>query len=198
MDNRKALSPLLKSKAAKSIFASITSISAGFVTGCVIIMIVTAVDGKIGFKEGSDAIRLMLFGIFSRGRDASGALVFGLGSTNIGELLFKATPVIMTGLSVTFAFKTGLFNIGAAGQYLAGTAAVLITALSLPETIPSFIRWLCAFFCGMLSGALWGIIPGYMKARFKVNEVISCIMTNWIAANLVNNRVKPVILCPPQ
>jgi len=185
MYNRKSLSPLLKNEGLKSLAASLLSIFAGVAVGCAIILIVAAVDEKISLKAGFEAVRLILFGVFSKGRDAAGNLVFGFGSANIGDLLFRATPIIMTGLSVTFAFKTGLFNIGASGQYLTGTAATLIVALSLPEALPSFIRWLCAFFSGMLAGALWGVIPGFLKARFKINEVISCIMTNWIAANLV-------------
>ena len=84
------------------------------------------------------------------------------------------------------AFKTGLFNIGAPGQYLMGTAATLILALTIPtETVPAPLVWLIAFLGGMLAGALWGCIPGLVKAFLNINEVLACIMTNWIAANLV-------------
>ncbi len=185
MYNRRALSPLLKNEGMKSLSASLLSIFTGITVGCIIILLVAAFDEKITFSSGLEAVRLILFGIFSKGRDTAGNLIFGFGSNNIGDLLFRATPIIMTGLSVAFAFKTGLFNIGASGQYLTGTAATLIVALSLPEALPSFIRWLFAFLSGMTAGALWGTVPGFLKARFKINEVISCIMTNWIAANLV-------------
>lgn len=185
MFNRKALSPLLKNEGAKSLAASLLSILFGLITGCAIILIVCIADEKISLKAGLEAAGLILFGIFSNGRDAAGDLVFGLGGANIGDLLFRATPIIMTGLSVAFAFKTGLFNIGASGQYLMGTAATLIVALSLPQALPSFVRWLCAFLCAMAAGALWGSIPGFLKARFKINEVLSSIMTNWTAANAV-------------
>ena len=101
-------------------------------------------------------------------------------------MLFRATPLILTGLSVAVAFKTGLFNIGAAGQYLAGTCATLFIALSIPSSVvPAWLIWLIAFLGGMLAGALWGAIPGLLKALLNINEVIACIMTNWIAANLV-------------
>ncbi|MBQ6601216.1 MAG: ABC transporter permease [Clostridia bacterium] len=185
MINRKSLLNFFKNDGAKSLFASLISIFIGIAAGCVIIMIVASADDKISLKSGIEAVKLILFGTFSKGRDASGNLVFSLGSSNIGDLLFRATPVIMTGLSVAFAFKTGLFNIGTSGQFLTGTAATLLVALSLPELLPAFLRWLLAFLSGMAAGALWGIIPGLLKARFKINEVLSCIMTNWIAANLV-------------
>ena len=84
------------------------------------------------------------------------------------------------------AIKTGLFNIGAPGQYLMGAATTLILALVIPTTmIPPFIVWTIAFLGGILAGALWGAISGLFKALLNVNEVITCIMTNWIAANLV-------------
>lgn len=92
----------------------------------------------------------------------------------------------MTGLSVAVAFRTGLFNIGAPGQYLMGTTATLYIALTIPtETVPAWIVWILAFAGGMLAGAIWGCIPGILKAYLNINEVITCIMTNWIAANLV-------------
>ena len=95
-------------------------------------------------------------------------------------------PLIMTGLSVAVAFKTGLFNIGAPGQYLMGTLVSLSVALGIPsESVPVGIIWLLAFLGGMLAGALWGAIPGLLKALLNINEVLACIMTNWIAANLV-------------
>ena len=67
-----------------------------------------------------------------------------------------------------------------------GSAATLIVALSIPSTVvPTFIIWILAFFAGILFGALWGAIPGAFKALLNINEVITCIMTNWIAANIV-------------
>ena len=95
-------------------------------------------------------------------------------------------PLIMTGLSVAVAFKTGLFNIGAPGQYLMGTLATLYIALGIPSSaVPAGLIWVLAFLGGMLAGALWGAIPGLLKALLNINEVLACIMTNWIAANLV-------------
>ena len=104
----------------------------------------------------------------------------------MGDMLFRATPLIMTGLSVALAYKTGLFNIGAPGQYLMGTMAAIVVALSIDTAVvPSWIVWIIAFITAMTAGAIWGCIPGIFKAFLNVNEVITSIMTNWIAANLV-------------
>ena len=101
-------------------------------------------------------------------------------------MLFRATPIIMTGLSVAVAFKTGLFNIGAPGQYLMGTLVTLVLALGIPsESVPAGLIWIIAFVGGCLAGAIWGAIPGMLKAFLNINEVLACIMTNWLAANLV-------------
>jgi simple sugar transport system permease protein len=128
----------------------------------------------------------MIAGLFSTGRDVVGVLTFGFNPNSVGNMLFRATPVILTGLSVALAFKTGLFNIGTPGQYLMGTAATLFISLSIPTTaVPAWIVWMLAFLGGMLAGALWGAIPGMLKAFFNINEVLASIMTNWIAANLV-------------
>lgn len=185
MNKRNFPSPLLKNDGWKAALPSLISIAVGLITGCVIILAVSLFDSEISLKSGFEAVKLILFGTFIKGRDAAGSLVFSLTGSNAGDLLFRAMPVIMTGLSVAFAFKSGLFNIGASGQYLMGTAATLITALSLPETLPRALVWLCAFLAGMAAGALWGVIPGALKAYLNINEVLSCIMTNWIAANLV-------------
>ena len=105
---------------------------------------------------------------------------------NLGQVLYAATPIILTGLSVGFANKTGLFNIGAPGQYLISTMATLMIALSIPSSsVPTWIIWILAFLGGCLAGALWGALPGLAKACLNINEVLACIMTNWVAANLV-------------
>ena len=155
--------------------------------------IATTFDGYPLAKQGKvkKALDTSLFasvfgGLFSTGRDASGTLTWGFNPTNIGNMLFRAAPLIMTGLSVGMAYKTGLFNIGAPGQYLIGTLVSLSIALGLPsETMSTTLIWLLAFLGGTLAGAIWGAIPGLFKALLNINEVLACIMTNWIAANLV-------------
>lgn len=103
-----------------------------------------------------------------------------------GDMLFRAMPLIMTGLSVAVAYQTGLFNIGAPGQYLMGTAVTIIVALSLDSSVlPAWLIWVTAFLAAGTAGTLWGCIPGFFKAYLNVNEVLTSIMTNWIAANIV-------------
>jgi len=178
--------PLLQRNGAKSVLASLLSILTGMLAGALVILIVGLSNPNLGLKSAWDGIRLVVLGLFSTGRDAAGALTFGFNPASIGNMLFRATPVILTGLSVAVANKTGLFNIGAPGQYLAGTAATLFIALSIPSSVVApWIIWILAFLGGMVAGALWGAIPGMLKALLNVNEVLGCIMTNWIAANLV-------------
>ena len=182
--NKKKFS--LRSEGMTSVAASLISIIIGLLAGCVIILICGLTNPTLGLHNAWDGIRLVLGGIFSTGRDAVGNLTFGFNPVHMGNMLFRATPIILTGLSVAVSFKTGLFNIGAPGQYLAGTTATLFIALSIPSAVvPAWIIWCLAFIGGMLAGALWGCIPGLLKALLNINEVLACIMTNWIAANLV-------------
>ena len=179
---------LYKKPQTKSILSSLISIFAGILLGGIILYTMAIVSGNVSLKAAWDGFRLIFVGVFNTGRDLNGNLTFGFNGTNIGNVLFRATPIILTGLSVAFAFKTGLFNIGAPGQYLLGTAATYIVALSIPTTfVPAWAVWILAFLAGIFAGALWGIIPGLFKALFNVHEVITCIMTNWIAANLVTS-----------
>ena len=170
----------------KSVLASLISIVIGMAVGGLIVVLVGLFNPSMGLGAVWEGVRLVFGGLFSTGRSAAGQLTFGFNPTNMGTMLFRATPLILTGLSVSVAYKTGLFNIGAPGQYLMGTAATLILALSIPtETVPAVLVWVIAFVGGSLAGALWGCIPGLVKAFLNINEVLACIMTNWIAANLV-------------
>ena len=169
----------------QKLLASLLSILIGLTVGAVVIAIVGLTKQTIGIKGMWDGIRIIYAGILSTGREA-GKLTWGFNPQNLGNMLFRATPLILTGLSVAIANKTGLFNIGAAGQYLMGTMATLMIALSIPAgTLPGWIVWLLAFLGGMIAGGLWGAIPGALKALLNINEVLACIMTNWLAANVV-------------
>ena len=180
------LSKLWQKDGTKSVLASLISILIGMAVGGVIILVVGLNNPNLGLSGAWEGIRLVFGGLFSTGRNAAGQLTFGFNSTSVGNMLFRATPLILTGLSVAVAFKTGLFNIGAPGQYLMGTAATLMLALGIPtEVVPAPLVWLIAFLGGMLAGAAWGCLPGLVKAFLNINEVLACIMTNWIAANLV-------------
>ena len=171
----------------KTIIASLIAILVGMLAGIVVIIIVGLTNDSISPSNIWDGVRLVVFGVFSKGRDAAtGALQFGFNPTFFGNMLFRAMPLILTGLSVAVAYKTGLFNIGAPGQYLAGTCASLFLALSIPtSSVPAWLVWIIALLGGMIAGALWGCIPGLLKALLNINEVIACIMTNWLAASLV-------------
>lgn len=176
----------LERESAQSVVSALISILIGMLVGTLIVVFVGIQSNEISAQGLVDGIRLVFFGIFSTGRDSSGALSFGFNMVNFGNMLFRATPLILTGLSVAVAFKTGLFNIGAPGQYLMGTAASLSIALGIPtDTMPAGLIWVLAFLGGIAAGGLWGAIPGALKAGLNINEVITCIMTNWIAANLV-------------
>ena len=183
---KEKLSILWGKDGTKSVLASLISIVIGMAVGALIVVLVGLLNPSMGLGTMWEGVRLVFGGLFSTGRDAAGQLTFGFNPTNIGNMLFRATPLILTGLSVAVAYKTGLFNIGAPGQYLMGTAATLILALSIPtETVPAPLVWVIAFVGGSLAGVVWGCIPGLVKAFLNINEVLACIMTNWIAANLV-------------
>src|SRR5689334_3369965 len=97
------------------------------------------------------------------------------------DTLVKAIPLMLVGLACTVAFRMRLWNIGAEGQFFLGAwgaSAVVLTPLLPPET-SSWLMIPAMMLAGMAAGALWGFIPGYLKARFKVNEIISTLMLNY-------------------
>jgi ABC-type uncharacterized transport system permease subunit len=100
--------------------------------------------------------------------------------SRVGDTLATATPLILTGLSVGFAFKTGLFNIGTPGQMLFGGFCATIIGLTYNTSMPRLILLLLMIIIGALAGAIWAFIPGLLKAKFNVNEVVSAIMMNWV------------------
>ena len=99
--------------------------------------------------------------------------------SRIGDTLATATPLILTGLSVGFAFKTGLFNIGTPGQMLFGGFCATAVALNYSASMPRPILIIVMIIVAALAGAIWAFIPGVLKAKFNVNEVVSSIMMNW-------------------
>jgi ABC-type uncharacterized transport system permease subunit len=112
----------------------------------------------------------------------------------IGNTLATSTPLILTGLSVAFAFRTGLFNIGAAGQMLMG--GLCATAIGLKVNLPGPLLVFLMFLGAMVGGAIWGSIPGLIKAKFNVHEVVSSIMMNWISYWLVYYAVPAYLKGP--
>ncbi len=170
---------LIKSDGFKSLLSSIVSILIGLLVGFIAMVIITMVSQNNSIGDAFGGLKIMFSGPFS-----SSVTKYVL--SNTGNMIFYAVPLIFTGLSVSIAYKTGLFNIGAPGQYIMGTIGALLVALYIPTTTRAagIGVWFLAVLVGALLGALWGMIPGLLKAFFNINEVIICIMTNWIAANI--------------
>ncbi len=145
---------------ATSFFASLISIGVGLLFGLILLLILNPDFAGRGF------VSLVSAGLKS--------------SDKFAKVLYQAAPLIMTGLSVGFAFKTGLFNIGASGQYTIGAGLALIFAIQFQQP------WYVCLLVAMVGGAFWGMFPGLFKALFNVNEVITSIMFNWIAMFSVN------------
>lgn len=153
---------------------------------------------NIGFSSFSAALIAIFFGLFfgfivmlvaAPGSAIAGIklILFG-GTRRIGDVFYFATPLIMTGLAVGFAFKMGLFNIGASGQFTMGMYFALYVGFMWD--LPPSIHWIVAILAGMVGGMLWGIIPGIFKAILNVNEVITSIMFNYIGMYLVDMFVQ--------
>ncbi|MDO3408740.1 ABC transporter permease [Saccharibacillus sp. CPCC 101409] len=118
--------------------------------------------------------------------------VFG-SAYGIGEMLRETAPLLLTGLAVAFAFRAGMFNIGAEGQVLMGMTGASIIAITLPG-IPTGLHMILAVIFGALFGGVWAGIAGFLKAKRGVNEVITTIMLNWIALFLSNYIVRTFLL----
>lgn len=153
---------LASSEAFVSVAASLICIVIGLLLGTVVLALINAEHAV-----GDGLLVILQSGLKS--------------PRNMGTVLANAAPLIMTGLSVGFAFKTGLFNIGAAGQYTLGAFGALYCAIVLQ------LPWYLCLLAAMLLGALWGAIPGFFKAYMNINEVITSIMFNWIGLYMVND-----------
>ena len=167
---------------AGSLMAALTCIVAGLAIGFVALLVLgwitlaqsgnSVTFGDMLAKTWNSGFKAILSGGFYKTANAMGM--------GVRSEILQAAPLIMTGLSVAFAFKTGLFNIGAAGQYTMGAYFALYSALILKQP------WYICLVAAALGGALWGAIPGFFKAYLNVNEVITAIMFNWIGLYSVN------------
>ncbi|MCI9445003.1 MAG: ABC transporter permease [Oscillospiraceae bacterium] len=142
----------------RPLLVSVLAILFGFVAGSLLLL-----------ASGADPLECYLY-LFQGGVSTT---------TRIFNTLANAIPLIFTGLSITFAYKTGLFNIGATGQMMIAGLASVVTALSL--NAPRAVLLPAVVLAGLLAGALWGGFQGFLRSRFNVNEVVSGIMMNWIA-----------------
>ena len=163
----------LKNQAVQSLLASLLCILVGLLVGYIVLLFINPAGAW-------DAIVTIVKNYFYY--PSSAAVLKYLGNT-----LVKTAPLLMCGLSVLFAYKVGLFNIGAAGQYVVGAGAALYLALGL------HMPWYVCLLGAILAGALLGAISGILKSYCNVNEVISCIMLNWISlygVNMLLSKVK--------
>ena len=163
---------LLKNSGVQSLLASLLCIVLGLLIGYIVLLFINP-------NGAFQAIVDIMKNFMNYSKSA-------LQLKNLGNTLVKTAPLLMCSLSVLFAYKVGLFNIGAAGQYVAGAGACLYCALAL------HMPWFVCLIAAMLAGALLGAISGTLKAYRNVNEVISCIMLNWISLYLVNTLLAPV------
>lgn len=155
----------------KKVLVPILAVFLGFILGSLVVII----TGKNP---------LMMFNAIIQGSTGINIARGGFNPRHIGELIIQAMPIILTGLCVGFAFRTGLFNIGAEGQLMVGSLAA--TAIALTVKAPSIIHVPLVLLAGMAAGAIWGAVPGFLKARFNVHEVVVTIMMNYIALHFNN------------
>lgn len=168
-----------------TLMASLTCILVGLVIGFIALLILgwitlaqegnSVTFGEMLVKTWNSGFKAILSGGFYTTANAMGM--------GVRTEILQTAPLIMTGLSVAFAFKTGLFNIGAAGQYTVGAYFALYCAIVLK------LPWWACLIAAAVGGAIWGAIPGIFKAFLNVNEVITAIMFNWIGLYGVNTLI---------
>ncbi len=158
---KSGLTGLSKFHGFSAFMAALLAIALGLIFGFFVMLFAKPENSWYGFTT-------MLFGGFGR----------------LGDVFYYATPILMTGLSVGFAFKMGLFNIGASGQYTMGMYFAMYVGFMWD--LPDSIHWIVCILAGMIGGLIWGFIPGLLKALANVNEVITSIMFNYIGMYLVD------------
>ena len=190
----------------RALLLPVLALITAFVVGGIIIVVT---DERLLGLWGSDPLAA-IGGSWSAVADAYGALLRGsvgdpaalIGSLiardwdgvrqafgPLSETIISATPLIFTGLSVALAFRAGLFNIGAEGQLYLGALFAVVAGFSFAG-LPWFIHLPLALVAGFAGGALWGMIPGVLKARTGAHEVIVTIMLNFVAYRLIDWALK--------
>ena len=169
-----------------SLLASLVCIAIGLLVGFIVLLVLGGITSAQSGEAGQSFAELLNitweqgFKPILHGGFYAKANTMGMG---VRMEILQTAPLIMTGLSVAFAFKTGLFNIGAAGQYTVGAFFALFSAIVLK------LPWWACLLASALGGAIWGAIPGIFKAFLNVNEVISAIMFNWMGLYAVNTQI---------
>lgn len=159
----------------KPLTGILLSILLGFIVGAVVL-------GIAGYNP-FEAYAAMFSGIFSKPK-------------YLAQVVIRSTPLILTGLSVAFAFKTGMFNIGAEGQVIIGMVAAVIVGYKFP--MPPVLHFLAVIAAAMGAAALWGALVGLLRAKFGIHEVITGIMLNWVALYLNNYMITMPWLKKPE
>ncbi|MDW7669362.1 MAG: ABC transporter permease [Bacillota bacterium] len=159
------LKVITSSKGFSSFTSALMAIFLGLVFGFIIMIIASPGSAVAGFRY----------------------IVFG-GLRRIGDVFYFATPLIMTGLAVGFAFRMGLFNIGASGQYTMGMFFAIYVGFMW--NLSGASHWMVAIIAGMIGGMIFGFIPGVFKALLNVNEVITSIMFNYIGMYFVDMKIQ--------
>ena len=189
---RKRLRPLL---------VPVLAVLSAFIVGSLFLMVtdlkhwgmittdpIGAITGAMG--DVVNAYRALIVGAF--GDPAKFAAAFQTGTPKawatafrpISETLVAATPLMFTGLAIAVSFRTSVFNIGGDGQFVLGALGASIVALAL-RGAPAPITLVAALAGGIIFGALWGFVPGFLKARTGAHEVITTIMLNYVALQIV-------------
>jgi simple sugar transport system permease protein len=153
---------------------------------------------------GATAAALLLGALMLRALGANPvvayqALVEGaFGDRNaLANTLVRATPLLFVGTGICIAYRSGVINIGGEGQFILGALAATVLALNMASA-PAWIIIPAASIAGFLGGAFWGLIPGYLKAKFNVNEILSTVMMNGIAVQFMNYLLTGPLIDPVQ
>lgn len=204
---RTSLAKMLSGSAVQSLLVPILAVFTGLVIGGIVIAAtdkgVAAAFGNFSADPGaafksiwaaiSTAYGALFYGSLGSPREIiEGFKVYNSTGDNaalmkaiypLTESLVTATPYIFAGLAVAIGFRCGLFNIGAEGQFFMGALGAAYVGYSI-QGLPWFIHLPLAILGGALAGAIWGAVPGYLKAKFGAHEVVNTIMMNWIAFRL--------------
>ena len=164
MNNEFSFKKLIGSRAFSAFTSALLAIVIGLIFGFIVMLIASPANAVNGFNT---------------------VITGGLG--RFGDVLYYATPILMTGLAVGFAFKMGLFNIGASGQYTMGMFFAMYVGFMVD--LPEGLHWIACVLAGLVGGMIWGFIPGFFKAFLNVNEVITSILFNYIGIYLVDMLV---------
>lgn len=161
MNKKFSLKNIFENRGFSAFTATLMAIIIGLIFGYAVMLIASPENAGMGFNS-----------------------VLTGGMKKLGDVFYYATPILMTGLAVGFAFKMGLFNIGASGQYTMGMFCAMYVGFMFD--LPDGIHWIACVVAGMIGGMLWGIFPGFFKAFLNVNEVITAIMFNYIGMYMVD------------